>query len=77
MKFLDGGYWDESDRYVGNSKARVVAEAAMTLPGYQQLDIDAVRSYVAGLWNILEESEVAQRKAFLRSFVKKWLKRKG
>ena len=43
----------------------------MTLQGYQQLDLDAVHSYVADLWNILDESEVAQRKAFLRSFVKK------
>ena len=53
------------------SKARVVAEAEMTLPGYQQLDVDAVYSYVADIRNILDESEVAQRKAFLRSFVKK------
>jgi hypothetical protein len=53
------------------SKARVVAEAEMTLQGYQQLDIDAVRSYVADLRNLLDKSEVAQRKAFLRSFVKK------
>ena len=54
------------------SKARVVAEAEMTLQGYQQLDIDAVRSYVDRPSQIiLEESEVAQRKAFLRSFVKK------
>ncbi len=53
------------------SKARVVAEAEMTLQGYQQLDTDTVRSYVTDLWSILEESEVAQRKAFLRSFVKK------
>jgi len=53
------------------SKARVIAEAEMTLQGYQQLDLDAVRSYVVDPWNILDESEVAQRKAFLRSFVKK------
>jgi site-specific DNA recombinase len=53
------------------SKIRVVSEAEMTLQGYQQLDIDNVRSYVNDLSNILEESEVAQRKAFLRSFVKK------
>jgi site-specific DNA recombinase len=53
------------------SKARVVAEAEMTLQGYQQLDTNAIRSYAADLWVILEESEVAQRKAFLRSFVKK------
>ena len=53
------------------SKVRVVAEAEMTLQGYQHIDIDAVRSYVADLCNILDESEAAQRKAFLRSFVKK------
>jgi len=43
----------------------------MTLQGYQNIDIDAVHSYVMDLQNILDESEVAQRKAFLRSFVKK------
>ncbi|MEK7353883.1 MAG: recombinase family protein, partial [Chloroflexota bacterium] len=53
------------------SKSRVIAEAEMTLQGYQQLDIEAVRAYVADLRNLLEESEVAQRKGFLRSFVKK------
>ena len=53
------------------SKARVVAEAEMTLQGYQHLDTEAVNSYVTDLRNILDESEVAQRKAFLRSFVKK------
>jgi site-specific DNA recombinase len=53
------------------SKVRVIAEAEMTLQGYQQLDIEAIRSYVNDLANILEESEVAQRKAFLRSFIKK------
>ena len=53
------------------SEARVVAEAEMTLQGYQHLDTEAVNSYVTDLRNILDESEVAQRKAFLRSFVKK------
>jgi site-specific DNA recombinase len=53
------------------SKARVVAEAEMTLQSCQQLDAKAVSAYVADLRNLLEESEVAQRKAFLRSFVKK------
>jgi site-specific DNA recombinase len=52
-------------------KARVIAEAEMALQGYQQLDIGAVRSYVIDLQNVLDQSEVAQRKAFLRSFVKK------
>jgi site-specific DNA recombinase len=53
------------------SKARVIAEAEMTLQGCQQLDVKAVSAYATDLRNILEESEVAQRKTFLRSFVKK------
>jgi site-specific DNA recombinase len=53
------------------SKARVITEAEMTLQGCQQLDVDAVGAYVEDLQHLLEESEVAQRKAFLRSFVKK------
>ena len=43
----------------------------MRLQGYQQLDVYAVRSYVADLRSLLDESDIAQRKAFLRSFVKK------
>jgi hypothetical protein len=39
--------------------------------GQYKIDIEAIRSYVKDLANILEESEVAQRKAFLRSFIKK------
>ncbi|OGO30173.1 MAG: hypothetical protein A2Z29_07775 [Chloroflexi bacterium RBG_16_56_11] len=46
------------------SKARVVAEAEMTLQGYQQLDIDTVRPVVVDFRNLLDESDVAQRKAF-------------
>jgi hypothetical protein len=53
------------------SKIRVLAEAEVTLKGYQQLDVNAVRSYVEDLRKLLDESETAQRKAFLRSFVKK------
>jgi site-specific DNA recombinase len=52
-------------------KARIIAEAEMAAQGYRQLDIDTVRSYVMDLRRLLDESEVAQRKAFLRSFVKK------
>jgi hypothetical protein len=39
--------------------------------GQYKIDVEAIRSYVNDLANILEESEVAQRKAFLRSFIKK------
>jgi site-specific DNA recombinase len=40
------------------SKARVVAEAEMTLQGCQQLDVKAVSAYAEDIRNILEESEV-------------------
>ncbi len=53
------------------SKSRVIAEAEMTLQGYQQLDIEAVHGYVNDLRNLLDESDIAQRKGFLRSFIKK------
>lgn len=46
-------------------------EAEMTLNGCRQLDVNAVRAYVEDLRNLLDEGEVAQRKAFLRSFIKK------
>ncbi len=49
----------------------------MAVQGYQQLDIDTVRSYVTDLRKLLDESEFAQRKAFLRSFVKKIVVDKG
>jgi site-specific DNA recombinase len=52
-------------------KARVIIEAEMTLQGYQQVDVDTVRSYAMDLRGLLDESEVTQRKAFLRSFVNK------
>jgi site-specific DNA recombinase len=52
-------------------KARVIVEAEMTLQGYQQVNIDIVRSYAMVLRNLLDESEVTQRKAFLRSFMNK------
>jgi site-specific DNA recombinase len=53
------------------SRARVAIEAEMTVQGYQQLDITVIRSYVEDLRKLLSESDVIQRKAFLRSFVKK------
>jgi hypothetical protein len=48
-----------------------VVRAVSVAQGYRQLDIDTVRSYVMDLRKLLDESEVAQRKAFLRSFIKK------
>ena len=53
------------------SRIRIVTETEMTLQGYQHIDIDTIHSYVGDLQSILDESDVVQRKAFLRSFVKK------
>ena len=52
-------------------KARFVAEAEMSMQGYKQLNINTVRSYVMDLRRLLDESDIVQRKAFLRSFIKK------
>jgi len=43
----------------------------MAVQGYEQLDITTIQSYVMNLRKLLDENEVAQRKAFLRSFIKK------
>lgn len=49
----------------------------MTAQGYRHIDINIIHSYVEDLKAILYESEVSQRKAFLRSFVEKIIIDKG
>ena len=41
----------------------------MVAQGVERVDIEAVREYAKDLKNLLEESEITERKAFLRSFV--------
>ncbi|MFC1962598.1 hypothetical protein ACFLWB_01170 [Chloroflexota bacterium] len=53
------------------SKTRVQVEAELILQGKPYIDADLVRSYSEDLKILLEESDFAESKAFLRSFIKK------
>jgi len=53
------------------SKTRVQVEAELILQGKSYIDADLVRSYAEDLKSLLEESDFAESKAFLRSFIKK------
>ncbi|GAI66527.1 unnamed protein product, partial [marine sediment metagenome] len=53
------------------SKTRVQVEAESILQGKPYVDSDLVRSYAEDLKSLLEESDFAESKAFLRSFIKK------
>ena len=37
----------------------------------EEVDIDIVKSYTKNLKSLLEESDITERKAFLRSFIKR------
>ncbi len=53
------------------SKARLQIEAEMITCGVQDVKLATVQAYASDLRNILEESDFTDRKAFLRSFIKK------
>ncbi len=53
------------------TQARVHTEAEMAVQGVQKIDEALVRDYVADLRQLLESSEITQRKAFLKSFLKR------
>ena len=55
----------------GETLRKIFTKAEMAVQGYEQLDINTIQSYVMNLRKLLDENEVAQRKAFLRSFIKK------
>ena len=52
-------------------KARVLLQAEMAAQGVQQVDEALVRAYAEDLQALLEEADLTERKAFLRSFVKR------
>ena len=58
-------------------KARVLLEAEMAARGVQPLDEAIVKSYAQDLRGLLEEAELIERRAFLRSFVKRIEVNKG
>jgi len=43
----------------------------MVVQGMEEVDIDIVKSYTKDLKSLLEESDITERKAFLRSFIKR------
>jgi len=43
----------------------------MVVQGMEEVDIDVVKSYTKDLKSLLEESDITERKAFLRSFIKR------
>ena len=53
------------------SGLRIQAEADAILEHLHVLDMSAVKEYVADLKDLLDEADNAERKAFLRSFVKR------
>ena len=52
-------------------KARIQIEADMIVQGVEEVDIDVVKSYTRDLKALIEESDIAERKSFLRSFIKR------
>lgn len=53
------------------SKTKVVALAEMMACGIDYVDYETVKAYAADLRNLLEEADITESKAFLRSFVKR------
>jgi len=50
---------------------RIQVEAEMVVRGVEEADVSIVKSYANDLRSLLEESDFTERKAFLRSFVKR------
>ncbi|MBA7695809.1 hypothetical protein ES703_104448 [subsurface metagenome] len=53
------------------NKARVQIEAEMVVRGVDQVDVAMVKTYAQDLRSLLEEADFTERKAFLRSFIKR------
>lgn len=51
-------------------KTRIQIEADMIVKGVEEVDMDMVKSYTRDLKALIEESDIAERKSFLRSFIK-------
>ena len=53
------------------SQSRVQVEAEMAAQGVEMVDEDLVKAYAQDLRALLEEADFTERKAFLRSFIKR------
>jgi DNA invertase Pin-like site-specific DNA recombinase len=59
------------DRQTELSKVRLVAEAEMVARGEERIDVEMVKAYGRDLRAMIEEASLTERKAFLRSFIKR------
>ena len=53
------------------SKTRVLVEAEMVAKGEEQINMNMVKTYAKDLRVMIEEASFTERKAFLRSFIKR------
>jgi hypothetical protein len=53
------------------SKAKVQVEAELVVQGVEQVDLAMVKAYAQDLRSLLKEADFAERKVFLRSFIKR------
>jgi len=53
------------------NKARIQIGAEMLIRGIEQVDVAIVKTYAQYLRGLLEEADFTERKAFLRSFIKR------
>ena len=53
------------------SKTRIHIEADMVAQGVEEVDINTVKSCTMDLKSLLAESDITERTAFLRSFIKR------
>jgi len=61
-------------------KIRIQLETEAVVRGVEQVDTALVKAYAQDLRSLLEEADITERKAFLRSFIKRievWQQRAG
>lgn len=59
------------DRQSELNKARLLVEAEMVAKGEERIDVEMVKTYGKDLRAMIEEANLTERKAFLRSFIKR------
>jgi site-specific DNA recombinase len=59
------------DRQGELSKAQLLVEAEMVATGEERIDIEMVKTFGQDLKAMIEEANIPERKAFLRSFIKR------
>jgi site-specific DNA recombinase len=62
---------EHRDRQDELYKVKLLVEAEMVVHGVTRLEEEKIKTYVSDLRQLLEESELIERKSFLKSFIKK------